>query len=101
MTGEGDSMLTPVAVRRPDSVSHRKTVIVRRDKFDHGLRRIIEQGIADRIFTQTDAKLESFAILGAVNWIPRWFNPEGPASSDEIADRFADFLIAGLRRGMA
>ena len=38
----------------------------------------------------------SFAILGAVNWIPRWFKPDGPSSSQEIADRFADFLIAGL-----
>jgi AcrR family transcriptional regulator len=81
------------------SPAHLRAVIVRRDKFDHGLRQIIEQGIVDRIFTHTDAKLESFAILGAVNWIPRWFNPEGPASSQEIADRFADFLIAGLRRG--
>ena len=81
------------------SPAHLRAVIVRRDKFDHGLRQIIEQGIVDRIFTHTDAKLESFAILGAVNWIPRWFNPEGPASSQQIADRFADFLIAGLRRG--
>jgi TetR/AcrR family transcriptional regulator, cholesterol catabolism regulator len=80
------------------SPAHLKAVIVRRDKFDHGLRRIIEQGIAERIFTATDAKLESFAILGAVNWIPRWFRPEGPATSHEVADRFADFLIAGLRR---
>src|SRR4051812_12952374 len=80
------------------SPAHLKAVIVRRDKFDHGLRQIIEQGIADRIFTQTDAKLESFAILGAVNWIPRWFRPDGTATSHQIAERFADFLIAGLRR---
>ena len=45
-----------------------------------------------------DTKLLSFAILGAVNWIPRWFNPEGPSTSQEIADQFADYLIAGLRR---
>ena len=49
------------------------------------------------IFHAADAKLLSFAILGAVNWIPRWFNPAGPATSDEIADRFAEYLIAGLR----
>ena len=48
-------------------------------------------------FAQADAKLLSFAILGAVNWIPRWYNPDGPSSSQEIADRFADYLIAGLR----
>ena len=37
------------------------------------------------------------AMLGALNWIARWFTPAGPASSDEIATRFADYLIAGLR----
>jgi hypothetical protein len=36
-------------------------------------------------------------MLGALNWIARWFSPAGPASSDEIATRFADYLIAGLR----
>ena len=37
-------------------------------------------------------------MFGAVNWIPRWFNPDGPATSQEIAERFADYLVAGLRR---
>ena len=45
-----------------------------------------------------DAKLLSFAILGAVNWIPRWYSPNGPSTSEEIAERFADYLIAGLRK---
>jgi hypothetical protein len=50
------------------------------------------------LFGPADVKLLSFAILGAVNWIPRWYNPDGPAASQEIADRFADYLIGGLRR---
>jgi hypothetical protein len=49
------------------------------------------------VFKSNDPKLLAFALFGAVNWIPRWFNPNGPATSDEIADRFADYLIAGLR----
>jgi hypothetical protein len=48
-------------------------------------------------FARGDAKLLAFALFGAVNWIPRWFNPQGSATSQEIADRFADYLIAGLR----
>jgi len=79
------------------SPAHLKTIIVGRDRFDHGIRRILDEGIRTGMFAQTDAKLLSFAILGAVNWIPRWYNPEGPASSQEIADRFADYLIEGLR----
>jgi AcrR family transcriptional regulator len=79
------------------SPAHLKAVIQRRDRFDHGVREILNRGAAERIFTPGDPKLASFAILGAVNWIPRWFRPEGPATSDEIADRFADFLLGGLR----
>jgi hypothetical protein len=33
-----------------------------------------------------------------VNWIPRWYQPTGPASSQDIADQFADYLIGGLKR---
>ena len=41
------------------------------------------------------------ALFGAVNWIPRWYSPDGPASSQAIADLFADFFIAGFRTGGA
>jgi TetR/AcrR family transcriptional regulator len=80
------------------SPTHLKTVIARRDRFDHGMRHILEEGIGKGLFGPADAKLLSFAILGAVNWIPRWYDPDGPAASQEIADRFADYLIGGLRR---
>jgi len=80
------------------SPAHLKTVIVRRDRFDRAVRQVLEEGMGSRAFARSDPKLLAFAILGAVNWIPRWFDPEGPATSQEIADRFADYLIAGLRR---
>src|SRR5262249_11784292 len=76
---------------------HRKQVIARRDHFDHGMRRVIEDGVGTGVFGNIDAKLLSFAILGAVNWIPRWYQPEGPASSQDIADQFAEYLIGGLK----
>jgi AcrR family transcriptional regulator len=80
------------------SPAHLKAVIVRRDRFDRAMRQIVEQGIESGLFASSDAKLLSFAILGAVNWIPRWFSPAGPSTSQQIADRFADYLIAGLKR---
>ena len=79
------------------SPPHLKAVILRRDKFDRGMRLIIEEGMATGTFAPGDPKLVAFAMLGALNWIARWFNPAGPSSSDEIATRFADYLIAGLR----
>ena len=78
--------------------AHLKAVIARRDQFDQGIRQVIEQGVRTSTFESVDAKLLSFAILGAVNWIPRWYNPEGAASSQDIAEQFAEYLIRGLRR---
>ena len=90
----GTALLLDLAALIPE---HRVLVIARRDAFDRGLRRVVQAGIEDGTFGQVDVKLMSFAILGAVNWIPRWYNPEGPSSSQEIAERVADFLIRGLR----
>jgi TetR/AcrR family transcriptional regulator len=74
-----------------------KKVIARRDRFDRGLRAIIQEGIDEGMFAPVDTKLVSFAIMGAVNWIPKWFDPEGAASSETVGDTFASFLLAGLR----
>jgi TetR/AcrR family transcriptional regulator, cholesterol catabolism regulator len=77
--------------------AHLKAVIVRRDRFEHGVRHVLEEGMETGAFTRGDPKLLAFALFGAVNWIPRWFNPNGPATSQEIADRFARYLIGGLK----
>ncbi|HEX4346230.1 MAG TPA: TetR/AcrR family transcriptional regulator [Vicinamibacterales bacterium] len=78
--------------------AHLKAVIARRDRFDQGVRRILHECLGSGRFDPSDAKLTSFALLGAINWIPRWYSPDGPATSQEIADRFADYLLAGLTK---
>ena len=63
--------------------AHLKAVIVRRDRFDRGMRRIHRGGHRDgHLRARRPQARCRFAMLGAVNWIPRWFNPDGPASSD-------------------
>jgi hypothetical protein len=53
--------------------------------------------MASGAFATGDPKLLAFALFGAVNWIPRWYSPDGPASSQTIANLFADFFVGGLR----
>jgi TetR/AcrR family transcriptional regulator len=76
--------LSPARLRR---------VIAKRDRFDRGIRRLLQEGMDARAFAPGDPKLLTFAILGAVNWIPRWFDPTGPASSEEIGKVFAEYLV--------
>jgi hypothetical protein len=40
-----------------------------------------------------------FTILGALNWVPEWFSPDGVATAGEVACRVADTLLLGLIRG--
>ena len=81
------------------SAADLKGVIARRDAFDKGVRRVLEDGMAAGVFADGDPKLLAFALFGAVNWIPRWYSLDGPASSQAIADLFADLFVAGFRTG--
>lgn len=81
---------------QPLSRPRLKRIIVKRDRFDRGMRRVIKSGIAAGIFRTGDPKLATFGILGSLNWIPRWFDPRGPADSEKIAQVFAENLIKGL-----
>ena len=73
-----------------------KRVIAKRDQFDHGIRAIIQQGIDQGVFKPGDPKMIEFAMMGAINWIAKWFDPAGPQTSTTIGDAFADYLVGGL-----
>ena len=83
----------------PDALSPTllKRIIAKRDEFDHGIRAIIQQGIDQGAFRTGDPKMIEFAMMGAVNWIAKWFDPAGAMTSDQIGDQFADYLVGGLK----
>lgn len=73
-----------------------KKIIAKRDRIDRGFRKMLSNGMRSGVFAERDTKLVSFVILGAINWIPRWYDPAGRATSHQIAQVFADYLVAGL-----
>ncbi|MCL6445779.1 MAG: TetR/AcrR family transcriptional regulator [Alicyclobacillus sp.] len=60
--------------------------------------RILEEGKATGEFAVQDTKVAALAILGACNWVYRWYKPTGPLPASEIASRFADLFLEGLLR---
>jgi AcrR family transcriptional regulator len=72
-------------------------VIAKRDEFDRGMRAVIRQGMDEGLFAKGDPKMMEFAIMGAVNWISKWFDPAGPMSSQQIGESFADYLVGRAR----
>jgi AcrR family transcriptional regulator len=71
-------------------------LVTKRDKYEEGVRSLIAAGMRSGEFASCDAALAGRAILGGLNWSVQWFNPEGPLTAAEIAERFADYLIRGL-----
>ena len=71
-------------------------LVAKRDKYEAGVRNLIVAGMRSGEFASCDPALTVRAILGSLNWSVQWFNPEGPLTSAEIAEKFADYLIRGL-----
>lgn len=89
----GTALTLDLTALSPDLLAK---IIRKRDRFDRGLRRILVEGMDRGVFRRGDPKLIAFALLGSINWIPRWFDPGGRSSSDEIGRTFAEYLVGGL-----
>jgi AcrR family transcriptional regulator len=79
--------------------SQRKQYIAKRDELERGVRLLIEDGVRAGEFVCADVKLTGFAILGGINWIPKWYRPNGSSTSAEISEHMADYYLRGLRSG--
>lgn len=75
-----------------------RRVVGRRDEYEGTLRGLIEGGIRSGAFRPVDPKLSAFAILGAINWMARWYRAHGGASPDEVGRFFADLHLRALKR---
>ena len=78
----------------PDAL--RRSIIEKRDKYEHAVRALIAKGVKRGEFAACDAALVARAILGALNWTSRWYRPEGRQSVAAIADGLADYLVRGI-----
>ena len=90
----GGVLLTDLESLTP---AQRRRYVAMRDRFEHGVREMIRGGIADGVFAPQNIDLAGITILGAINWIPKWYRTDGQMSSAEIANSIADQLIRSLR----
>lgn len=95
-TLEGSPLAFEVTAFSPE---RQKEMIAARDRYERELRRIIDRGIEEGEFRRVDSKIAVFAVLGAINWIARWYSPEGSVHAPELGAQFAEHLVGGLTCG--
>jgi TetR/AcrR family transcriptional regulator len=59
-------------------------LVRQRDRFERALRGLVREGIEDGSVVPCDPKLTIFVLLGAMNWVPKWFKPSGAWKSDQL-----------------
>jgi TetR/AcrR family transcriptional regulator, cholesterol catabolism regulator len=61
--------------------------------------KLLEAGVKKGKFQlSTTPRIALYALLGAVNWSYRWYNPEGSSSVEKLASNIADMLMRGIER---
>ena len=51
--------------------------ILKRNAYEAGFREIVQTGINEGIFNETDKKFAALTILSSVNWIVEWYKEDG------------------------
>jgi TetR/AcrR family transcriptional regulator len=70
----------------------RAKLVRERDKFERALRALVREGIADGSVAPCDPKLAIFVILGAMNWVPKWFKPSGAWKPEQLTRALGDIF---------
>jgi AcrR family transcriptional regulator len=73
-------------------------VVRRRDQYEGLLREIIEEGVRSGAFRPVDPKITGFAVLGAINWVAKWYREGGEQHAEEVGRAFGELFVRGLLR---
>jgi len=72
--------------------------IEKRNRYEEGIREIVQTGIDELKFNVVDKSFAALTILSSVNWIVEWYSEDGKLSPKEIADQLTKFILTGLRK---
>jgi AcrR family transcriptional regulator len=75
---------------------HRNEILDVSRRHSAGFEEILGRGIEDGSIVPCDVRMTGNAIMGAINWIPKWFHGKADMAAD-ILDEFPEVLTRGLK----
>jgi len=88
------TILSEIPALTPD---HRDLMKKRTAKHAKRITALIEAGVADGSMTSSNPVAAGDALMGALNWIPKWYRPNSLLSGEEIANSFIETFTQGLK----
>ena len=77
--------------------AHRREILKISRTHSAGFENILSAGIEDGSIVDCDVRMTGNAIMGAINWIPKWFHGDA-ALAKKVAREFPEILTSGLRK---
>ncbi|GAA4683719.1 TetR/AcrR family transcriptional regulator [Pseudonocardia yuanmonensis] len=76
-------------------------IVAMRDEYEQLFADVVAQGQREGSVRGTDPRLATKPVLGALNWITVWYDPDrgDDGRVERIADEYAEFVVGGLRKG--
>ncbi len=76
--------------------AHRNEILHVSRQHSMAFEEILDRGIADGSVVDCDVRMTGNAIMGSINWIPKWFHGKASMAA-EIRKELPEILVRGLR----
>jgi AcrR family transcriptional regulator len=95
-----DVQLSTVLLRESVALGEKPQQVVREatDLYLDLWTQLIEEGIARGEFREGNARITALAILGACNWVYRWYREGGSLTSADVAAVYAGLFLNGIKK---
>ena len=87
------AIMSEIPSLRPE---HREEVLEFSRRHSAQFEDILQAGISDGSIAPCDVRMTGNAIMGSINWIPKWYHGDD-AVGRKIKDEFPEILTSGLR----
>jgi TetR/AcrR family transcriptional regulator len=87
------AILSEIPSLKPE---HQKQVLSRSRKHTKRLTKLLIDGVEEGSIATDNPVITCDAILGALNWMPKWFKPDSEISGDMISTGFIQTFTSGL-----
>ena len=89
------AIMSEIPSLKPD---HRDEVLALSRAHSSRFEKILEQGIEDGSIAPCDVRMTGNAIMGSINWIPKWFHGDSSVAR-KVLDEFPEILSRVLQPG--
>ncbi len=95
--GDGAVTILVDEARALTPAQNRKVTLMKR-RYLEVLRSTLDELRQQGKLRDVDITVAAFSIIGSINWLSRWYNPEGKLSADEIAQQITEMAFCGVMK---